>query len=89
MADRMIPSSNPGHHWAMNAYKSSTKKGVVIVSAQEGILETRDGFRSFKYEIPNSRNVRDVLPCPRLTNKKKQEMLDDLQSRMNEAGLLQ
>lgn len=90
MADRMIPSTNPGHTWALNCFKSDSQKGTVIVSGQEGVYKNEPGsiFGSFEYTLFESRSVRDVLPCPRLTKKKKQELLDDLESRMREHGLI-
>lgn len=90
MADRMIPSTSPGHTWALNCRKSTSRKGVVIVSGQEGVHKNEPGstFGSFEYTLFENRRVRDVLPCPRLTQKKKQELLDDLEARMRDHGLI-
>lgn len=90
MADRMIPSTSPGKTWAVNCYKSDTKRGFAIVSAQEGVHRVEPGmtYGSFEYKVFESRRVQDLVPVPRLTAKRKRELLDDLESRMREHGLI-
>lgn len=88
MADRMIESTRPGFHWAINCFKPHGTKGVVVVSGQEGKLKNENGYQSFEYVIFESRLVRDQIPVKRLTAKKKKELLDDLESRMRDAGVI-
>jgi len=88
MADRMIESTRPGFHWALNCFKPHGTKGIVVVSGREGKLETENGYQTFEYVIFESRLVRDQIPVKRLTAKKKKELLDDLESRMRDAGVI-
>lgn len=88
MADRMIESTRPGYHWAINCFKPHGKKGVAAVCAQEGVLEDHGGHKTFEYMLLEDRSVRDVIPVTRLTSKRKNELLDDLESRMREHGLI-
>ena len=88
MADMMIESTNTGYHWAITCQKSVTQRGVAIVSALEGVLGVGDGYRTFETAIFQSRMVRDVVPCARLTPKRKDKLLNSLVDRMRDDGLI-
>ena len=79
-----VPSTTPGKHWKIVAFKAS-KGGMV--NATEGVLESSGGFTSFTFIMFEARRISGGVG--RMTSKNIVKAWKALMSEMVEKGLVE